>query len=245
MTDTVTSAPAAPTPSKGFVGRIVGVLFSPRATFADIAARPRWLGVLALVVVVTAAGTFIFLSSEVGRTAALDQQIRTMESFGRRVTDAQYAQMERMLPVYSYVGALSNVVVVPVITLAIAAVAFALFSALLGGDATFAQVFSIVAHSGVIVALQTVFSLPLDYVRETLASPTSLAVFLPFLDENTFVMRMLQWVDLFRVWWIVTLAIGFAVLYRRRTAPIAATMLAVYIVIAIVAAAVGTALSGA
>ena len=41
----ITPAPADAL-SKSFVGRVVGVFFSPRATFADIAARPASLGVL-------------------------------------------------------------------------------------------------------------------------------------------------------------------------------------------------------
>jgi hypothetical protein len=52
-------------------------------------------------------------------------------------------------------------------------------------------------------------------------------------------------IDLFRIWWIVSLAIGFGVLYKRRTGPIAVSLLAVYIIIVLVIAGVRTALSGA
>jgi hypothetical protein len=97
----------------------------------------------------------------------------------------------------------------------------------------------------VVIALQQFFVLPLDYVRETLSSPTNLAVFVPMLDENTFVVRMLGAIDLFLIWWMVNLAIGFGVLYKRRTGPIAATMIGIYIAIGLVIAAVKTALAGA
>ena len=47
--------------------------------------------------------------------------------------------------------------------------------------------------------------------------------------------------DLVRLWWTVNLAIGLAVLYRRRTAPVATALIAVYAVIALVYAAATTA----
>jgi hypothetical protein len=78
-----------------------------------------------------------------------------------------------------------------------------------------------------------------------MSSSTSLAIFLPMLDDTSFPGRLLWSIDLFRIWWIVSLAIGFGVLYKRRTGPIAGTMLAIYAVFAVVVAAVMTSLSGA
>jgi hypothetical protein len=58
------------------------------------------------------------------------------------------------------------------------------------------------------------------------------------LPENSFVGRLLGMIDIFLIWYIVVLAIGLGVLYRRRTQPIAISLLAVYAVIAIVVALV-------
>jgi len=70
-------------------------------------------------------------------------------------------------------------------------------------------------------------------------------VFLPFLEENSFPARLLGSIDLFVIWWAINVAIGFGVLYRKRTGPIAATLLVVYFAIGLVIAAVKTALAGA
>jgi len=120
-----------------------------------------------------------------------------------------------------------------------------LFNAFLGGDAKFKQVFAVVCHSGVVISLAQIFGLPLAYARGSLSSATNLAVFLPFLDESSFAARFLGAIDLFYIWWIVSLSIGLGVLYRKRTASIATTMLVVYAVIALLIAAIRTALSGA
>jgi hypothetical protein len=222
------------------------VLTSPWATYAEVAARPRWLGALAVVLLVTGVGVGIFMSTEVGRRALLDQQITMMESFGRRPSDALALQMEKRLAGGPAIGVAGQAVtVVLAALLVVAAVALAIFKALLDGRATFKQVFSVVAHSGLVIAVQQIFVLPLAYARESLSSPTNLAVFFSFLDENTLVARVLGSIDLFIIWWMMSLAIGLSVLYQRRTASTAAAILAIYLAMAFVLAAVKTTLSGA
>jgi hypothetical protein len=119
------------------------------------------------------------------------------------------------------------------------------FNAFLGHDATFKQAWAVVVHSGFVLVLAPLFVFPLDYIRESMTSPTTLAVFLPFLDENSFLAHMFGAIDLFYIWWLVNLAIGLGVLYKRRTGPIATVLLCVYAALAVVIAGVRQALSGA
>jgi Yip1 domain len=239
------SAGAAATPPKNLAARMFGVLFAPRATYASVAAHPRALGVLIFVVLFGAVGTYTFLSTEVGRTAMLEQQVESMKSFGVNVTDQMIDRMEQGAERGKYFGAVGQAVFFPLAGLVIAAIAFAVFNAIMGGDATFKQVFAIVAHSAVIFSVSQAFGLPLAYAREKLSGATNLAVFTPFLDDASFAARMLGAIDLFIIWWIVSLAIGLGVLYKRRTAPIATTLIVIYVAIGVVIAAVKTALAGA
>jgi hypothetical protein len=245
VTDTVARQPSAVTSSKGLLARAIGVVFSPRATYADVAAHPRAGGALLAVIAISAAATFTFLSTEVGQNAALDQQLSAMESFGIQPTAEQVQRIEQRASSGKYFAVVAQAVVIPLISLAVAGLGIAVFNAGLGGNATFKQVYGVVVHSGFLPALQTVFVLPLNYARESMSSSTSLAIFLPMLDDSSFPGRLLWSIDLFRIWWIVSLAIGFGVLYKRRTGPIAGTMLALYAVFAVVVAAVMTSLSGA
>ena len=224
--------------------RMVGVLTSPGDTFRRLAARPRWLGVLLAVTLIPAALWFWFLTTERGQTAFLDQQVRQMESLGQTVTDEQYAGIERSLTFMPYVVGGSTLVFGPIMTLLIAGILFAVFNAGLGGDASFKQVFSIVAHAGVVPLLQALFTIPLNLVRESMSSPTNLFVFFPMLEEGSMVARFLGMIDLFFIWWIAVLAIGMAVLYRRRTTPIFVGLMATYVGIALVIALVMGAMSG-
>jgi hypothetical protein len=230
-------------PPKGLLARAVGVIISPRETYADIAAHPRVLGALALVLLIVIGASTGFLMTEVGKNALFDQQLRTMESFGIRVNDQMYDRLEQQLQWAPYFSAFT-IVTFPVVWAVVSGIIMGVFSAVMGGDATFKQVYAIVVHSGAIVVLQALFGLPLAYARESLSGTTNLGVFFPFLDENSFAARMLGALDLFLVWWMVSLAIGLGVLYRRRTGPIATTLLVIYAAIGVLIAAIKAMSSG-
>jgi hypothetical protein len=232
-------------PSKGLLARAFGVLFSPRATYAAIAARPRVFGALVAVIVIVVGATSSFLSTEVGQNAYIDQALSSMEGFGRQVNDQQMNGIERMAPYAAYITGGAQLVIVPLVALFISGLALALFNAILGGEASFKQTFAVVVHSYFIVALGAIFSAPLFYLRESMASPTSLSIFFPMVDEATFFGQLMGSIDLFRIWWIVSLSIGLGVLYKRRTGAIAWSLLGLYLILVLIFAGVRTALSGA
>jgi len=243
----VTQSPTADSttaPAKSLPARFAGILFAPRATYASVAAHPRWLGILLVVFLISAAASVALLSTEVGRNAVIDQQVASREAFGRPMTQAEIDRVEAFAPYFVYITPVFQLFGLSAAALLISAIAFAVFNALLGGDATFKQTFAVVCHSGVVLAALSVFTTPLAYVRGSLSSATNLAVFLPFLDESSFLARMLGSIDLIFIWWMLSLAIGLGVLYRKRTGPIAVTMLAVYVAIGVIIAAIKTASTG-
>ena len=221
-----------PVADQGLFARTVGVLLSPRATYAAVAANPRVLGVLLVVLLVSGLAQGLFLSSEVGQQTALDQQVRSMEAFGINVTDQMYDQLEQGMKRAAITGPVFQAIFIPIVIAIESGIFLMIFSLLMGGAATFKHVYAVVAHSGVVVGLQQVFSMALSYVSGK-AAGANLGVFVPMLDERHFVTLFLGSIDLFFVWATISLAIGLAVLYRRRTGPIATTMLALYVVIAL------------
>jgi maltodextrin utilization protein YvdJ len=226
------------------VSRFIGVIVSPRATFESVVAHPKWLGMLVLTTLIVTVCTTLPMTTEAGREAVLDTQVRQMESFGVQVTDQMYEQMRGRIGYAPYTTAAGVIVVSPIIVSLMAGILFGIFNAAMGGTATFKQVFAVVVHAGAISALGQLFTGPLNYVRGTMASATNLAVLLPMLTEKSFVARLAGMIDLFVIWWLFVLAVGIAVLYRRRTQPIALSLFAVYGVIALCAAAVMSRLGG-
>jgi hypothetical protein len=226
------SLPESGTPLPSLPARFLGIITSPRDTFAAVAAHPRWAGMLLLTIAVSAGAMAWFASTDVGQQAMLDQQVATTEAFGGTVSDADYARMQQMAPYMAAIQGVTILIMSPLMTALIAGILFGAFS-VLGGTASYRQVFAVTVHAGVISALQSLLIWPFNYVRESASSPTNLSVFVPMLDEGSFLASMLGVIDLFILWWVIVLAIGLAVLYRRQTAPIAWSLIAVYGAIAV------------
>ena len=236
MTNTTvtTGTPVAP---RSLPARFVGVIVSPKDTFTAVAAHPKWFGMLALVTLALAGLIGGFLATPEGQAAWLERA-----SAG--ANDQQYESMLKISKYLGYMGAVQMLVMVPLIGLVISGILFGVFNTL-GGDATFRQTFAVVIHSNVISVLGQLFTVPLNYSQGRMASATNLAVMLPMLDEKSFAGRLAAMIDLFLVWWVLVLAIGLGVLYRRRTQPIALGLFGVYAVIALVAAFVMSRLGAA
>jgi hypothetical protein len=235
MTATAAAAGSTPAP-KSLVARIVGIIVSPKATFQSVVASPKWLGVLAITTLVAALFTALPLTTEAGRQAALDKQVQSMQSFGIQVNDEVYARMEKQAAFMPYTTAGGVLVVSPIIVTIFAGILFAIFNAALGGEASFKQVYAVVTHAGVISVLGAVFGGAVNYFRQRMENITNLGSLVPMLPEKSFVVNFLSAIDIFVVWWLIVLAIGLAVLYRRRTQPIAIALMSVYGVIAILIA---------
>ncbi len=242
---TPTAAAGLPPAPMNLLARFIGVLTSPRDTFARVALSPKWFGMLALTSVIIAVFSALPLTTEAGRQAAIDQQVTQMQSFGMTVNDQMYEQMEKGAGRMPYLTGISVLVVSPIMAVIIAGILFAIFNAAMGGEASFKQVMAILVHAGAISAISTIFSGILNYFRGSMGSVANLGALLPMLPENSFAGRLLGMVDVFLIWCVVVLAIGLAVLYRRRTQPIAISLLSVYAVIAIVVALIKSRVGGA
>ena len=232
MAEAAVSAPVADSKGPGLFARIVGVVFSPRSTYAAVAARPRALGVLLFTIVVVSASTSAFLATAPGQEALRDQmdtQIRMVESLGVTVSDEAYARAEQGLDRAVYTTPISQAVFIPILVAFMAVVLLVIFSMLMGGDATYKQVFAVVAHSGVITAIQVLFTMPLSYATARFAT-ANLGVFVPMLEESSYIATFLSYIELFRLWGCINLAIGLGVLYKRRTGGIAMTLIGIYVV---------------
>ena len=227
-------------PTPGLLARVIGVLLSPRETFAAIAAKPRWLGVMLVTMVMSSAAYYVILSSQDMQDAIVDQQITAMEARGTTVSDDQVANIERFIGYLPVGYAVGIFVLGPLFGAAIAGIVTGIFSTLMGGNGTFKQVFAVMSHAGVVPAISALFiaGMLAAGVKPIGVRPpgANLGVFLPMLEETSFLAVMLRSIDMFLLWWMVVLAIGLGVLYKRRTGPIATTFIGLYVVIALLIA---------
>ena len=233
MANTTVQTGASPAP-KSLVARVIGIITAPRATYEAVVAHPKWFGMLALCAV--GLGVLIggFLMTKVGQDAWLEAALNS--PFSGQVSDQQIQAMEKMAPYVGYGTVVYMLVLIPIFMVIMSGILYAVFNAAMGGNATFKQVFTVVVHAGPIGLLSQLFTVPLNYFRGTMTSATTLAVLLPMLPDKSFAARLLGMIDLFLIWQLIVLSIGLAVLYRRRTQPIATALLVVYFIIAVIVA---------
>ena len=218
--------------------RFIGIITAPRATFASIVAHPKWLLMYLLTATIMALFAALPMTTEAGKQAALDQQVSATESFGIQVTDQMYEQMQARTSFLPLQTGLSILIGSLIMALILSGILWAIFNAAMGGDAAYKQILAVLVHAGVISALGQLFTGPINYFRGAVTSATSLGALLPMFDEKSFMGRLAGTIDIFIIWWLIVLSMGLAVLYRRKTQPIAITLFAIYACIALAIAAI-------
>jgi len=222
--------------------RIAGVLWHPRSTMAALIAAPFWLSAWALVLLAWLVPAGWLLSTSVGRQALIDERVRQVEAFGGRIDDAAYATLRQSPPQAAYFTSGGRLLLAPPVTLAVAA-GLALLARLDRASLSGLAALAVSVHASVALAVQQLVATPVQYLRESLTSPTTLAGLLPGVEDGTVAARLFGAIDLFGLWWIWLLAIGVAAATGRPALRYMGRLLLVYLGVAAGVAGVMT-LSG-
>jgi hypothetical protein len=200
-------------------GRLIGVFFEPGKVFADVAARPRWIAPMLVSILVGMALVYA-ISTHVG----WDQTIRQTLANNSRVAELPVEQREKMIATSSKIASIGGwvgaVLGAPFFVLIIAGVLTGLFNGLLGTDLKFAQAFSITAYALLVRALLAALLILLVYLKpperfNIQVSPFSPAAYMNRLENPKWLMSLAGSLDLFTIWAIVLLALGFSVAARK------------------------------
>ena len=226
-------APTSSPDNLSVLRRIAGIIRRPRSTLQAVAAAPRGAGLLALLFLVSFSVSAAFFATEVGQLALVDQWERTAIAFGQPVDDARYAEFQAWSARGVAYAALTSLTAGPLAAIGLSALVFGVFTAWRGGRASFRQVFAVVVHASIILTLRQLISTPVNYARESVASPTTLVALLSGIDEGSPVARLFGLIDVFVIWWLIVLTVGIAVLYRLPAPRVAAVSIGVYVAVAL------------
>jgi hypothetical protein len=222
--------PAQPAPGKpNAFQRLIGVLFSPDETFASIARQPDWVVPLILFVVLSAISGFI-IANHVDFAAPAREQ---MEAQGKLTPDqiaAQVKVIQAVSKVFAYCAP-----VMTMIALLIVAAVLMLAYRLMGGEGTFKQYFSVTLYAWVpqfILGLITAGILatrtePVD-AQELPTLVRSNPAFLVDLHQHKVLFSLLSSLDVFVIWSVILMIIGFAYVARVSKAKSAGIMITVW-----------------
>ncbi len=223
--------------------RIAGVLRHPRSTMAALVAAPAFLSTWALLLILWLAPATWLLSTNVGRQALVDERVRVVEAFGGQVDDGGYARLQQSPPWLTYFTSGGRLLLAPPLTLL---VAFGLIGLARADGASLSPgaALAVSVHATTVLVLQELVATPLHYLRESITSPTNLAVVFPGFGDGTLPARLLGSIELFGLWWVWLLALGVAAATGRPARRYFGRLLVVYVGIAALLAAVMTVAGG-
>jgi hypothetical protein len=201
------------------IGRLFGVFFEPGKVFADVAQRPKWIAPL-LVSMLIGLGLVYAMSTHIG----WEQIIRQSMASNPRTAEMPADQREKAIALGAKIGSIGGwvgaIVGGPLSVLIIAGVLTGLFNGLLGAELKFAQTFAITAYALLVRGLFTLLLILLLYLKppedfNVQVSPFSPGAYMNHNDNPKWLMSLAGSLDLFTIWAIVLLALGFSIAARK------------------------------
>lgn len=221
--------------SISFVQHVTLVFSDPASAFEKLVARPRWIGVFLLVLVVSIAGT------QASYPLVMDMQRemseRSMEN--RQLTPEQEEMaMQRFSrpdsPVYRIVAIVLQVLGQLLWLMIMAGILMFGGNVLLGGESTFKTLMAITAYSWLVLIPKTLLTVPLMLAKGSAAVSTSLQILIPSDQWMTPLGAALGAFDLFSIWMIFLLVTGISIAYRFSRAKAATLVISLYVMMALV-----------
>lgn len=221
MATTPVSSPAPEEqPSIGPLGRVFGMITSPKRTFEDIARKPSWLFPSVLLVVMSFIAVAV-LVQRVDWREFMTQQIEKNPRSAQMSEEQKHQQIEggaKYAPIFVYVfGVLGPITIL----LLAALLAWGSYSLLAGVNAGFPTSFSVIAHAFMTGLVSTpVFVLvlllkPREAIDVENPVATNLAALLPE-DTAKWLYALCKHIDVFMIWSLVLVAIGFAAVNPKK-----------------------------
>ena len=226
----------AETPAKNSFQRIAGVLFAPAETFRDIARRPDILVPLILLLVIGFVTTALIIP-RMDFEAAFREQMASQNS---KMSDADLERAAKMGSAFGKVMAWTGPIWGILIWMIIAGVLL-LAHRLFGGEGNFKQALSTVLYSWIPLTINGIVTGIVAVARGGEIDPTSMQTlvksnpaFLVDMKENPILFAVLSSLDVFTIWTLILLVIGFATLSRLSRARSAAIIISLWLVTVVV-----------
>ena len=226
----VTPAPD-PGPKPNPAQRVIGVIFSPDATMASIAKRPDWVLPLVLILVASfIAG--IVIAQHVDFGATVRESVEQNKNLSQEQIDRAVNMGSAIGKVTTYlspvIGAISLLIIAGVLLLAVR---------LMGGEGDFKQAFSVTCYASIPGIIRAVVLVIIILARGGMITAQTLQTlvrsnlgFLADFKANPMAFALLSSVDLFSIWFVVLLIIGFAYVSRLSKAKTAVIIVVLWIV---------------
>lgn len=220
MVTTATPAPAAPVPGPtNPFARIVGVIFSPKATFASIAQKPSWI-VPVIVAVFLGLGFSTAVSRHIGWADLVRQQIAASPRAQKQIESLPADQREQAIATRAvampYIFYTLNVVAPFIGALLFAAIFMGVFNAVLGARIGFKTSLGVMSYAWIPQVIAILVAIPILLIKD----PSTIGDINNFMASNPgvvlsddspkWLVALLGSFDIFSFWTIITMSFGFS-----------------------------------
>ena len=239
-------------PPKNFIARIIGTWFSPGETFAEMKHSPKLVLPIIFMIVFGALSGFVM-------SRRLDFPRMMREQFDQAVADGKMKaeDADEQAKRFSKFGSIQFLVIGAVggiISALVIAGIFKLVTMMMGHENTYSSLLAVTVYSFIAVSLiSTLVFIVLLYLKDpselsfknlgNVVSSNVASWIALVAGENAlpkFVNGLLSRIDVFSIWIIALLSIGYAaVTHRMKTATAATYLIALYVVYALIASAAG------
>ncbi len=195
--------------------RLLGIFVNPMRTFRDIAARPSWVVPLLILVIGTGLLTQWALPVILADAKPLIEQQFDKLQEQKKMSEEDAAQAAEMGWTFAkYTSAAFKGIGTGLYSLIVAAVLLFIGSIVLLGKSTFRHLFSVAVWTSLVSVLSFLIKVPLALHKGTMEVYLSPAMYLPQGSEKIVLFQIAAALDVFALWQVVLLAIGFSAAYR-------------------------------
>jgi hypothetical protein len=226
-------------PAISSIGRIIGVFFSPKATFEDIVRKPSWVLPVVLLTLFSIGVSFA-INQRINWREFMSQQMEKSPQAANMSAEQKEQRIEggaKFSPILTWTIGVCGPIL---FTLVVALAMWGAFNLLGGANTNFGTSYAITSHAaltGLVSSLLFILVLYLKpYGTVDLENPvaTNLAAVLQD-DSAKWLVALLKSFDIFTFWTLILLAIGFATtnpkkLKGSKAFTIAFSVWAVYVV---------------
>jgi hypothetical protein len=241
MATTTSPMPAPDAPASiSPIGRIIGALFSPKKTFADIARKPSWLAPVLVLTILSAVVCF-GINQRIDWREYIRHQMEQSSSADQLSPEQKQQRIEagaKFAPIATYAF---GVPAVTVVILIVAGVMLGAYNLLAGAGLNYRTSLGLVSHAYVPAFVSSLLFILILYMKPfgtvDLENPiaANLAAFLPEGSSKALV-KLGTYIDVFSFWILFLLGVGFAAANPKKLSfgkslGIAVSVYAVFVVI--------------
>ncbi len=202
----------------GPFSRIVGVFFSPKATFADIAKSPSWVAPMALLFAVYL-GLNLALVKRADWMQVSKEQIAKSKFAARQIDQLPedkksqaFEQAAERAKIFRYVRGVTGW---PLLILVLSAVYLGAFKVLGGARTNFAMAFAVTTFAHLPMGLRELIAIPVTFLKDPASiDPENFLASNPAAffgsDLPTWQIVPLAFLDVFGLWALLLMAAGFS-----------------------------------